>query len=112
MIPRRTLNCIRKPIAKDHGRVIESDGTPFTIVASVQPLKPADLQLLPEARRQNKARKLFTNDTLYCFGNSAFNPDQVTIDGELFEVIAEDSWKNGIINYNMYIVSHLTAATV
>ena len=110
MIGRSFYTCTRKAIVMDHGRVVESDGINFSVFASVQPLKPADLVLLPEGRRQNKARKLFTNDTLYCFGNSSYNPDQVTIDGEQFEVFAEDKWNNGIINYNMYIVCHITAA--
>ena len=110
MIGRQSLACTRKAISMDHGRVVESDDATFSILASVQPLIPAELMLLPEGRRQNKSYKLFTNDTLYCFGDKDYNPDQVTIDGEQFETFAPSQWNNGIINHNVYIVCHITAA--
>jgi hypothetical protein len=108
MIGRKIINCIQTVVGSDHGRPVELITKTFTIVGSRQPLKPSELILAPEGRRQDKLLKIFTNDTLYFYGDPSRNPDKVLADGpdtDPYEVIAEDDWSNGIRSYKMYIIA-------
>jgi len=81
--------------------------TPFTIKASCQPANPKDVELLPENRRNDGGTfTLYTDDVLITINESttpSSNPDQVTIQGERYEVFQSESWTNNIISHNKYL---------
>lgn len=68
----------------------------LTIRACVQPATGKDLLRLPEGRRSNETRALFTTTQLYT-GDiaSAFQADQVIIDGDPWEVQHVEDWNQG-----------------
>lgn len=64
---------------------------PITIVASVQPVTGRELKALPEGRRAEDVRILFTTTELRT-ESPAGAADQVTIGGELYEVFQVKPW--------------------
>lgn len=88
------------------GSVIDgyyTNGTSSTvnITASVQPLKPSDIQQLPEGRRNKKLFNIFTSTKLNVVTSA--NPDKITIGTEDFELDQEEQWQNGILNHYKYL---------
>ncbi len=93
-----------------YGKWVE--GTPVTIdfFASVQPTTPHDLLFLDIGRRERKSYTLFTDYKLICLDESGTkNPDRVTIDDGVYEVIVEAPWQNNVISHYKYIVSRMKA---
>ncbi len=84
------------------GEWIEGTTTTIDITASVQPLKPEEVQFLDEGRRNSSSYFLFT-DTKLNLVTSA-NPDLVTINGVDHEIQKEESWQNNVINHYKYRV--------
>lgn len=106
MIPRQPLTAY--PIINGeyiNGKFNEEKGTPYIIIASVQPLTERELQSLPEGRRNKDAFTLFSSDLLNTLDEQ--NPDIVVIDGEDYEVFKRATWGNKIINHYKYIVVKL-----
>lgn len=65
----------------------------FTINASVQPATGKDLLRLPEGRRTNETRVLFTTTQLYTGDQGQdYEADWVTIDGESWECQHVEDW--------------------
>lgn len=73
----------------------------FDIQASIQPLKPSDVQQLPEGRRNKKMFTVFTDTELQVVTSS--NPDKLSIYGEVYELDQEEVWQNGVINHYKYL---------
>lgn len=68
---------------------VATPGTPSTITieAAVQPLAGRDLKRLPEGRRAEEARTVFTVTELLVGGeNQPHEADLISIDGGLYEV--------------------------
>jgi hypothetical protein len=66
------------------------------IKACVQPATGKDLLRLPEGRRANETRVLFTTSQLDCGDvDSAFEADTVTIDGQPWEVQHVETFNQG-----------------
>jgi hypothetical protein len=106
----RPIKCFRPSGAYDaEGRWEEAtDPKPFWIEASVQPLTPRDMEKLPEGRRTRAAYRLYTDFKLRALDDSgAKNPDRVWIDKQIFEVISNEAWENGIVPHNKAVVSLL-----
>ncbi len=84
------------------------DGAPtdFTIRASIQPIRPNEVETLPEGRRNSKAFRLYTNADLRDMQSDA-NPDQVELFGEWYEVTAKAPWQNNVISHYKYFVTKL-----
>lgn len=100
---RRQLTIYRKAV----GTVVDgifTEGAPTSdvILASVQALKPEDIQQLPEGRRNSKLFFIFT-DTRLNLVTSA-NPDIVVVDSENYEVDKEEVWQNNVINHYKYLI--------
>lgn len=77
-----------------NGRAVP-DPSPTTvqIVASVQPASGRDLLRLPEARRDNETRILFTVTKLWTGDQGGtYEADIVTVDGIAWEVQHVESW--------------------
>lgn len=86
------------------GYIAGGTETEFSILASVQPLKPNEIQCLPEGRRNSKAFRLYSNTALQMLEGTNAKPDQVLLFGERYEVIGHGPWQNDVINHNKYIV--------
>ncbi len=82
------------------GRWVPGASTDSTIVASVQPAKPAELQHLPEGDRTRGAVKFYTESTLQAGDESqGLQPDEITWDGEQWEVLHVWPWVPGITHH-------------
>ena len=84
------------------------DALTFSIKCSVQNPTGEETETLPEGRRTDDARILFTDTQLYSVnGNS--NPDQVELDGTFYEVWDVRPWQNNLINHYRYIIQKIEA---
>ena len=82
--------------------------TTFTILASVQPATPRDLQSLPEERRNRQSYLIFTSTQLLTVDvPGVTNPDIVSIYGEDYEVSGPSAWQNGILDHYEIIVQKI-----
>ena len=86
----------------DTGRWV--DGTPvdpFTIKASVQAMTGEDMETLPEGRRASSGYWVFTSTLIKTVDTdgSDENPDIVVIEGEDYEAVTLERWRNKIINH-------------
>ncbi len=79
----------------------------MAILASIQPATSKDMQNLPEGRRTRSTFALFTDTELLTSddGASPKKADQVTIAGDVFEVMAVERWQNNVINHYRAVVS-------
>ena len=73
------------------GRFVAGTATTSTIRACVQPLRGRDLLSLPEGRRGDDTRVVYTTTLLRVVTPSGA-ADKVTIDGEVFEVVHVAPW--------------------
>lgn len=89
-----------------NGNWVEGSKHNSTITASVQPIDPHQIELLPEARRDSKSYEIFTNTNLNSVEsqNPDQNPDIIVIDDEEYEVVMKSPWQNNVINHYSYIV--------
>lgn len=65
--------------------------TTFSIVASVQPVTGREIRALPEGRRGDEVRVVYTATALRTEGATG-SADTVSIDGEAWEVFKVESW--------------------
>ena len=87
-----------------NGIATEAAGTTFTIVAEVQPLSGTDREDLTEGYRKGRTLKIYTETPLTVINLTLRRKgDQITYQGQLFEVISED---NRIINLDIFPVAH------
>lgn len=76
------------------GRAVAGGTVPLTITASVQPAKGRDLLRLPEGRRSNETRVVFSATQLLVGEQAASNEsDLISIDGQTWEVQHSESWR-------------------
>lgn len=76
------------------------EGTPlvFNITGSVQPIRGAELQRMPEGLREKELRRVYTETEL-------FNNDTVTIDGQDYQVEEVDDYsRHGFLAHYRVIV--------
>ena len=99
LIPRMTLTGERFTSgSRVDYKWVNGSTTPLEITASVQPLKPKEMEALSEGRRSaGQAYRLYTDDSLRTTQNSE-KADRLTIFGNEYEIFSEDEWKNNIIN--------------
>ena len=72
----------------ENGPVTES-----TITGSLQPLRPNEMQLLPEGRRTSQAMKLYTTDEIRTANEETnMQADEVEVDELIFEVFSVEKW--------------------
>ncbi len=86
------------------GRWQEGQESTFTIMASIQPLKPNEMEALPEGRRTGAAVKIYT-DTLLLTAREAKDddppqsPDVIDYVDAQYEVVAVEPRQAGVINH-------------
>lgn len=85
-----------------NGIFIPGTPTTSTIYASVQPLKPEDIQQLSEGRRNSKLFWIFTDTKLNDVTTK--NPDKIVINGEDYEVDKIEAWQNEVISHYKVLV--------
>jgi hypothetical protein len=86
-VTRRTAGTFLKGIAQP------TTDTLITIQASVQPATGEDLLRLPEGRRSNQTRVVFTTTQLYTGDQSdTFASDLISINGDPWEVQHVEEW--------------------
>lgn len=105
MIPRKTLTVSRRSAGTYvDGLWVEGSESAFTVQASVQPLSPKEVLLLPEGRRTEQSFVLLTDTELNV--TTSTNPDTVTIYGRKFEILKVEQWQNTILpHYRCVAVS-------
>jgi hypothetical protein len=86
---------------------VEGEAQIVGIMGSLQPLRPTDLQLVPEGRRDSAKFRLYTDQKLVTTKEGSQNPDIVSIDDSDFEIIGEAIWQNGVIPHNIYILGRM-----
>lgn len=74
------------------GRLQAPATTTLSILASVQPASGRDIQYLPEGMRSSKAFAVWTSTQLYSKVIGVNDPDQLTIDGDTYEVAGCEQW--------------------
>ncbi len=80
----------------------------ITIQASIQPLKPNEMQLLPELRRNSEAFRLYTSTQLFpAEDETKKNADIAVFYGNKYEVLSCATWQNNVINHYKAIVIKL-----
>ena len=74
--------------------------TVSVIKASVQPVTPEEMQMVPENRRHDAKYSLYTSTRLRAANaDLGLNADIVYLNDRPFEIIGADYWQNGIINH-------------
>ena len=107
---RRPLTVTRKSAVDTYvkGVLQVAAASTVSITASVQPLKPNEMELLPEGRRESEAFRLYTSTKLFPAEDSTKkNADIVSIDGKNFEVLSCATWQNNVIPHYKAIVVKL-----
>jgi hypothetical protein len=88
------------------GHWVEGGATALNFTASVQPIRPEEMSLVPENRRDTARFALFTDTRLLTADDEgATNADRVTIDGIQYEVFACDIWQNDVIPHYRVLVA-------
>jgi len=103
MIPRKLL-IVTQHLPGTYVKGVYAPGTTTstTIFASVQPATKNDIESLPEGKRNSKSYALFTNSDLPMVSLST--PDTVMIEGETYEMVRKEPWRNNVISHYKYIV--------
>lgn len=78
----------------EHGRIVsEATDEEFEICASIQPIKPRELMLLPEGMRNEAAMVAYTTCRLYTVRTSdSKRPDRLTYRGVEYQVHSVEDW--------------------
>lgn len=77
------------------GRVQDGTVSTVTIVAATAPATGNDLLRLPEGRRTNETRVIFTSTQLYVGGiGFAYEADTISIDGGAYEIMHVETWRD------------------
>jgi hypothetical protein len=85
------------------GKWVPGGSTTITIMASVQPLKGLEIQLVPEARRYSQSVKLYTNTQLQVgINGTSENADILSAFGFNFEIISVEPWQSGVMFLDHY----------
>ena len=113
MIPRKTLEVKRFAAGSwSGGRYTPGADSSLNIEASVQPLRGKEIQLLPEARRESQAYKLYSDTQLLTTDTSGSKKaDQVKIGGVFHEVLIVEDWQNTIIDHYKIVVVRMSGKT-
>ncbi len=71
----------------------------MVILASVQPMRPDEMESLPEGRRDKQAVKIYTSTELFTVRGDNTSPDQMAYRGDTFEVVSVAPYQSGVISH-------------
>ena len=94
---RRQVTLVRRTGAYTDG-VWSETSTNITILASVQPASGADMEPLPEGRRNTRTVKLYT-DTPLKTSSEGVQADRVIVSGVTYEVVMVGEYQSNIISH-------------
>jgi hypothetical protein len=96
-IPTETLSVERYGAGSwDTGVFVRGAKTDLSIEASVQPLTPNEVKILPEHRRDSESFKIYTETELLISNEINQTPSDVIIrNGKKYEILAVNNWYIG-----------------
>lgn len=100
-----TYTVTRTPVSGTYtnGILNAASTSTFSIVACVQPLTGREMQDLPEGRRADETKRVYTTTLLNTTGSG--EPDTVSIDGTVYEVWKVETWPafDGDLFYKAFV---------
>lgn len=85
------------------GVATKASPSTLSIVASVQPISGREIAALPEGRRANETRVVYTATLLRTEGSTG-SADTISIDSEVWEVFKIETWPAwGETHYRAYV---------
>lgn len=104
-----TITRLGESVLMDNGMFSTPSESKFTIQASVQQMRPDEMQMLPEGRRQCRAVKVYSDVELHMpnqtIGQQA---DKFMWRGLWFEVTASDWYQNNVISHYRAYATEMT----
>jgi len=103
--------CFRKPVTikRKQGDAYDVNGfwVPGTTIdinikASIQPMKPEEMQQLPEGRRTDETFKIYTATKVLPVTDQ--NPDYLVIDGFDYEAISVAKYQSDVISHYKVLI--------
>ena len=97
---RDTVTLERFESAGTYAKGVFTKGQSITcdILANVQPVKPSEMLLLPEAQRTKETIKIFSSEALRPVAQTdSKSADRVTYDSDVYEVISTKDWNASAI---------------
>jgi len=88
----------REAGSRQDGDWVEGTTTELQIEGNIQPLKPTELMLLPEAERTRSWWKLYTDATLRTAkeGTGGWSADEFIWKGDLYKIMRVNDYTNGM----------------
>lgn len=108
---RKPLTIVRldKPELLENGRFTEPKESQFVVNASVQPLRPTEMQALPEGRRGCRTVKVYSDEMLWMADQmTGQQADKFMWLGVWFEVVASDWYQSGVISHYRAYATEVT----
>lgn len=93
---------------RSNGRTAITEGTPFQLLASVQPASPQDLITSEDLLKKESGivYKIITEATLKATTKTSVC-DLVKYNGKDFDVFSVAPWDNGILKHNVYLIQEV-----
>lgn len=93
----------------EEGDWIDGTTSTLTIDVNIQPLKPYEIMMMPEAERTRSWWQVFSAEVLRTEkeGESGWDADEFIWKGDLYRIMAVEDWTNG-----MGILEHVRCKAV
>lgn len=83
-----------------NGEWVDGETEAISLEGSKQPLRPDEIQILPEGRREFQAYKIYTDFQLQISDKTTgINADILAINGEAFEVISVEPFQSDVVSH-------------
>lgn len=100
MTKTKSLTILRYPLnTYVRGRPVQGTPTSVTIKANIQPVKPHELLILPEADRTRATLKLFSVSQMRTAQEGKHDADRFVYGGYTYEIKAVKEWSMGVLNH-------------
>lgn len=78
------------------GDWVEGSTTTFTAMVNIQPLKPYEIMILPEAERTRSWWKLYSAEVLRTAKEGSWSADEFTWKNDRYKIMKVDDWTSGM----------------
>jgi hypothetical protein len=90
---------------------ILNNGNPWTMRASIQPMKGYEMMMLPEGLRNSEVKKVYTQTVLQVASeDTQLLGDRLTIDGKTYEIKYREDWSGKALPYQKYFAAKVPKA--